>query len=303
MAVWRTGPTGDGEATGRFRVWTRALGGEDDPKWAGRIHEAVHHLPNKWPEVDSVRVGLAVREAEEPVDGRFVIFLPTEMQTGSGAHINAPFYGSLDRRHIQFDEPYNRLLLDCVLDLSLDAVAGLESVEPDDAGGRAIVDILSSDEEVGDTGKSMLGLLCQRADDEVAPLHGRRLIMCDRGWTSPQKARLMPEVPDGLAIGADDWRAAAAFAVVSNGLDGRGAEGWEAFGRSAGLYNAHWERVEGDGRARGAAGAVGGDRGNVGRVHDQPAGCASVGHGVATEGWIPRMCSHRRGFSRTRTAA
>ena len=54
-----------------------------------------------------------------------MIFLPTETGTGTGAHVNAPFYGTLDRRNIDFTEPYNALLLDYVLDLCLDAVAGL----------------------------------------------------------------------------------------------------------------------------------------------------------------------------------
>ena len=39
-----------------------------------------------------------------------MIFLPTEMMTGTGAYINAPFYGSLDRRQINFDNAYNDML-------------------------------------------------------------------------------------------------------------------------------------------------------------------------------------------------
>ena len=117
-------------ATARFLVWTRALGGADDPEWAARIGEAVRHLPNKWPEVDFVQVGMAVQEGEDSAEGRFVIFLPTEMATGTGAHINAPFYGSLDRRRILFQDEYNRLLLDCVVDLSLDVIGDLAAGEP-----------------------------------------------------------------------------------------------------------------------------------------------------------------------------
>ena len=125
----------------RFLVWTRALGG-DDPEWAARIGDAVRHLPNKWPDVDSVQVGVAAQEGEESAEGRFVIFLPTEMATGTGAHINAPFFGSLDRRRILFEDEYNRLLLECVVDLSLDVIGDLAAGEPEEASGRAIVDIL-----------------------------------------------------------------------------------------------------------------------------------------------------------------
>ena len=116
------------EATARFFVWTRSLGGADDPEWAARIQGAVRHLPNRWPEVNSVQVGVAVRQGEESAEGRFVIFLPTEMATGTGAHFNAPFYGSLDRRQILFEGKYNRLLLDCLVDLSLVLVRKIPTV-------------------------------------------------------------------------------------------------------------------------------------------------------------------------------
>ena len=206
----------------RFLVWTRALGGADDPEWAARIGDAVRHLPNKWPEVDSVQVGVAVQEGEISAEGRFVIFLPTEMATGTGAHINAPFFGSLDRRRILFEDEYNRLLLDCVVELSLDVIGDLAAGEPEEAGGRALVDILSSGGEVSETGETMLVLLRDRAAARGAPLDGRRLMLCDDGWAAPTETRTMPEVAEGLAIRTPDWRRSAAFRVVSPALDGRG---------------------------------------------------------------------------------
>ena len=211
-------------AAARFLVWTRALGGADDPEWAARIGDAVRHLPNKWPDVDSVQVGVAVQVGEVSAKGRFVIFLPTEMETGTGAHINAPFFGSLDRRRILFEDEYNRLLLDCVVDLSLDVIGDLAAGQPEEASGRAIVDILSSDGEVGETGETILALLRDRADARGAPLVGRRLMLCDDGWAAPTETRTMPEVAEGLAIRTPDWRRSAAFRVVSPALDGRGRE-------------------------------------------------------------------------------
>ena len=224
VGISRSDASGETEASVRFLVWTRALGGKDDPQWAARIGDAVRHLPNKWPEVDSVQVGLAVREGEESAEGRFVIFLPTEMATGTGAHINAPFFGSLDRRRILFEDEYNRLLLDCVMDFSLDVIDDLVTGEPEDASGRAIVDILSSNTEVGKIGETMLALLRDRADSRGTPLGERRLTLCDDGWAAPTKARTMPKVADSLTIGMEEWRRAAAFAVVSTALDGRESE-------------------------------------------------------------------------------
>ena len=215
---------GEETAATRFMVWTRALGGVDDPEWAGRIRDAVQHLPNKWPEVDSVQAGVAVQEGEDSPEGRFVIFLPTEMATGTGAHLNAPFYGSLDRRRVLFEDEYNRLLLGCLVDLSLDVIGDLAVGEPKAASGRAIIDILSSDGEVGETGETMLALLRERAAAQDAPLDALRLVLCDDGWAAPTEARTMPEVAEGLAIRAPDWRRRAAFRVVSPALEGRRSE-------------------------------------------------------------------------------
>ena len=221
VSISRAGPTRDEDATGRFRVWTRALGGEVDAEWAERIRGAVQHLPNRWPGVNRAEVGVAVREGPKSDEGRFVIFLPTEMATGTGANINAPFFGTLDRRRIEFRDAYNTLLLGCIADLCLDAVDDLLDGEPENLRGQALVDILGARGEVGNTGQSMLELVRQRAAARNRELDDRALVLCDDGWTSVVKARAMPEVADGLAIGAADWRRAAAFSVVSRALDGR----------------------------------------------------------------------------------
>lgn len=221
VSISRATPLKEESETHRFRVWTRQLGGEEDHQWAESIRRAVRHLPNRWPEVDSVELGVAVREGPEAVKGRFVIFLPTEMKTGTGAHINAPFFGSLDRRRIQFDDEFNQMLLGCVVDLSLDAIQDLASAEPEDARGRAIVDILASHGNVGETGNSMQNMLCERSSEGTTPLKKQLVVLCDGGWTALGSARLMPPIKDGLAISADEWRRSATFAVVSRALDGR----------------------------------------------------------------------------------
>lgn len=221
VVITRVGPVKEEDATVRYRVWTRTLGGDRDAPGAARIRSAVRHLPNKWPDVDRVEVGIAVREGDEAAKGRFVIFLPTEMETGTGAHINAPFFGSLDRRQIIFGNEYNRLLLDWVVDLSLDAVGDLVTGQPENACGQAVIDLLASAVEIGGLGQSMLDLVYERATARDLTLTDCALLLCDDGWTVVGKARAMPNIPDGVSISADDWRSAAGFAVAHRALDGR----------------------------------------------------------------------------------
>ena len=67
----------------------------------------------------------------------------------------------------------------------------------------------------------MLELLRTRATARNRGLEDRTLVLCDDRWTNVVKARAMPRVEDGMAIGAEDWRRAATFSVVSRALDGR----------------------------------------------------------------------------------
>ena len=125
VRVRSSGPTPDAAVDRQFHVWTRRFGGDDEPEEAERIRAVVEHLPNRWPHVRRVTVGVAAEDAPDAEGGVFVIFLPTETKTGTGAHVNAPFYGSLNRRKIDFDESYNALLRDFLLGLCLDVVTRL----------------------------------------------------------------------------------------------------------------------------------------------------------------------------------
>ena len=139
----RIGPDA-GDATERsFHVWSRIVGGTDQPEAKARIVAAVRHLPNRWPEVRKVEVAVAVEETRQAGRGAFVIFLPTTMRTGIGAHVNAPFYGSLDRKKIDFDDEYNELLLEFVTDLVLDAAVELVEGSTEPWRARAVIDLLA----------------------------------------------------------------------------------------------------------------------------------------------------------------
>ena len=205
----------------QFHVWTRIIGGDDDVDGAAAIHAAVKHLPNRWPEVRQAEVGVAVEDAPAFPEGVFVIFLPTEKTTGTGAHVNAPFYGSLDRRQIDFQEPYNEFLLDSVLNLCLDAVHGLAAGPPEGWRARAVLDVLASMKEVGGEQWSLIDKLRERAVERDCPLGDQALILCDDGWRTPGEARVMRDLDDDDPIGVDRWREHAGFAVVSKELDCR----------------------------------------------------------------------------------
>ena len=220
LLVGSSGPAPEDNTTRQFQVWTRTIGGDEDTEQAERIRTVVKHLPNRWPEVRRVTVGIAVEDAHKPEEGVFVIFLPTEMTTGTGAHINAPFYGSLDRRQIHFNDSYNKMLLESVLDLCLDVVTELISEEPEDWRARAVIDLLSSTGNVGGKDWRFMDRLHDRALVRDNSLENQALVLCDDGWHIPGEARMMPDIDDNL-IGAERWRKHAEFAVVSTALDER----------------------------------------------------------------------------------
>ena len=111
------------------------------------------------------------------------------MRTGTGAHINAPFYSSLDRRHIDFAIPYNTLLLEWVLDLCLDAVFALVSGEPEPWRARAVVDLLSSPASVDGEDWRVMDALFDRASIRYLAIDHCKLLLCDHGWCAPGAAR------------------------------------------------------------------------------------------------------------------
>ena len=221
VRVRRSGPTPDAAVDRQFHVWTRRFGGDDEPEEAERIHAVVEHLPNRWPQVRRVTVGVAAEDAPDAEGGVFVIFLPTETKTGTGAHVNAPFYGSLNRRKIDFDESYNALLLDFLLGLCLDVVTRLVTGPPEGWRARAVIDLLSSTAPAGGENWWFITRLRDLASERGNALGDQALILCEDGWRLPGEARVMPNVEDDDRIGAEQWRDRAGFAIVSTELSGR----------------------------------------------------------------------------------
>ena len=221
IIISSSGPELDGGSLQRFHVWNRTFGGEPDPEQMAQVAACTEHLPNRWPEVNRVTVGVAVEEAEEPSKGVFVIFLPTDVTTGTGAYINAPFYGSLGRDQIQLDDSYNGLLLRIVLDLILDVVADLVSGDHESWRARSVIDLLASTAVVGGRAWRLIDRLKTRAAEIGCPLDEQDLILCDRGWQIPSQVRFMPHVPAESPVRCGAWRKLAKFEAVSDVLDSR----------------------------------------------------------------------------------
>src|SRR5207249_5033350 len=132
------------------------IGTGNDAAGQDEIRQAVRHLPNRWPEVRSATVGIAAEETDSPLPGMFVIFLPTTLATGTGAFINAPFYGSLDRRSINFADPYNGLLWRYVVRLGLRIIRELASSLEKRSRAQVIADFAGSTAAVLGLGKQVL---------------------------------------------------------------------------------------------------------------------------------------------------
>ncbi|MDE2761992.1 MAG: hypothetical protein OXQ94_07415 [Gemmatimonadota bacterium] len=223
LRVARTTANESGAPGRLFHVWSRIAGGKDQPGEAERIKKAVEHLPNRWPEMRRVDVSVAVEDAREAPGGAFVIFLPTTIKTGLRAHVNAPFYGTLDRKHIDFGDEYNDLILEFLTDLMLDAVVELVEGPAERWQGRAVVDLLGQAGPPPADDPELARRLRERARgrERVLPLEQLALILCDGGWQRSDVARTMPKIPCDDPFGEAEWRRHAGFVVASSALDER----------------------------------------------------------------------------------
>jgi len=104
-----------------------SLGAESQKWWFYKkplhrkdFEDALSTLPERWHQIRQVDVEVAVPIGGNS-EGRFSIYLPTLVKTGTGAWINAPFYGSIDRKSIEWDRKWNSTILShavtCVKDM------------------------------------------------------------------------------------------------------------------------------------------------------------------------------------------
>jgi hypothetical protein len=115
-------------------VWwiaSRELGSRGGhEKEAKEIRQAVIDLGRRWQEVDcaTVRVALPVPNPEGPFKkkGLYAIGLPTEHETGTPFWVDSAFYSTISRKAIDFNQPYNGLLLRSATSLVEDLLDSLK---------------------------------------------------------------------------------------------------------------------------------------------------------------------------------
>lgn len=80
------------------------------------LNNALKELPESWHELRKLRLSLALSK-EDLISGKAYIFLATEQRLNLGFHVNAPFYGEVDRKTIKLDKKINELNIRCAADL------------------------------------------------------------------------------------------------------------------------------------------------------------------------------------------
>ncbi len=190
-----------------FLTWRRTFG-DNNAEERNRILTAVKSLPESWHQLDPADLWAAVSCAE-PEDGRFFIYLPTDVPTGTAAHLNAPFYGDLSRTGIDFTLPINALFLDALREWLLDEIA------PTLIGGstqeaEALVDLL------GQTGGTPPRII----EGKTARLSQMPLLLTQHGWAHAQDARPIPDLRSRY-LDSNRLRTHATFKALDASLDSR----------------------------------------------------------------------------------
>lgn len=122
--------------------WTKTIGGIGEPEMRNKILRAVSELHQSWGDLDEARIETAVRKGGRRETGLIYIYLPTRQSTGLAAHLNAPFFGQINRGGIDHGKRWNSLLLSELAALLLEAIQQVLDLQPSESGDM-VVDLLS----------------------------------------------------------------------------------------------------------------------------------------------------------------
>ena len=221
LEITQTG--GDDVQSKRYWLWERTIGGEDNPAEREEIEEAVCDLPGKWPDLRKATVALAVKVDDCPEKGNINIFLPTELASGCGAHINGPFYGDISRTYIEFDHPINKLLLRKISEKALNVVFSTLAGKGLDEG-RAIIDILSPFPDTGEHGSRWWSFIQNECKKMNLEIKEENICITDHGWKKITESNLLPELDEPKVITEKVLRTDATFPIFHRGMLSREAQ-------------------------------------------------------------------------------
>ena len=190
------------------------------PSAPEEFRAAVRALPGRWPEIVDISVSVAVRLGDIPETGRFSIYLPTLVVTGSAVHVNAPFFGDMSRTSIPFDDAYNRQLLETAGDLALEVVRG-RLARRGPAEARAIVDLLAPYGTDHAAVARWLKLMADAAARGSASLDDEPLMLAEDGWRPLNATSLVPVSPKAALLTEEVLRRHATFDIFHPCLDSR----------------------------------------------------------------------------------
>ncbi|HMT94260.1 ATP-binding protein [uncultured Thiothrix sp.] len=210
----------------RYWVWKREINLTGNA--FEYVQKALGTLPGKWPLLKEATISIGVAIEDNPESGMLSIFLPTLLDTGCAAHINAPFFGDMSRTHIDFGDTessdtsggavYNRFLLRETAQLTL-------SVINNDLAGKGI-----------DEAKAIIDMLSPYGHDTSAIERWQRLIneaektseikivnqcwaLSDHGWDSFNKVFILPQVSNSTILNSNIIRRHAKFSPYIKELD------------------------------------------------------------------------------------
>ncbi len=207
------------ETPSKYWVWSESI---TIARASEELQQAVRDLPGKWPELKEAVVMVAVGVTETPESGVFSIFLPTEMATGSGAYVNASFYGDMSRTTINLNNPYNRLLLSSALEIALDVVLS-DLVGRGAEEARAIVDILAPWPGKESTGSRWFGLIREALAARQLELPNARIFLSDIGWLALEDISFIPAVDNPSIMNEQLLRKHAQFPTFVSEMSSRKA--------------------------------------------------------------------------------
>lgn len=181
----------DSDVTSQFASWTKAFLVHEASE---EFQAAVKALPGKWPEITEISLSLAVETGDSPKEGKYSIYLPTLLSSGSATHINAPFFGDMSRTSINFDDAFNAHLLEASAELALDVVRNTLAGKGSDEA-RLIVDLLcplGNDKASIERWNNVVSKAVHGAN---ASIDSEKLFLTQNGWRPLNTTSVLPPFP------------------------------------------------------------------------------------------------------------